>query len=77
MEAHHVLPKSKLKDLGITAHEDLYDERNGVGLCEYHHARHTNYAPGGRMPRELVPESVYDFAAEHTIEFLIDAEYPL
>lgn len=74
IEGHHLLPKSMLKRLGHDSHAVLFDERNGCGLCEYHHARHTNYRE--RVPRDLLPESVYDFAEEHRIGFMLDAEYP-
>lgn len=73
IQGHHILPKNALKRRNLEEH--LWDERNGVGLCEYHHGRHTNYVE--RMPRDLLPPVVYDFAAEIGVDYLIDYEYPL
>lgn len=77
-QAHHILPKSQLKSLarrlGFDLEFALTDSRNGMCLCEFHHSRHTNWRL--RVPRRLLPEAVYDFAAELHIEWLLDQEYP-
>lgn len=84
VEGHHVLPKHFLADAGIIhrkAKDDTveqlrirYDERNGVGLCTYHHGRHTDWHQ--RMPRRLVPAATFEFAAEHGLLHHLDREYP-
>lgn len=78
-QAHHILPKATLRDLarrlGFELAVALGDLRNGLCLCSYHHARHTNFVD--RVPRRLLPEGVHDFAAELHIEWLLDREYPL
>lgn len=73
IQGHHILPQQALKRAHLE--EFLWDERNGCGLCGYHHPRHTTYRE--RMPRALVPETAYKFAAELGVEWLIDGEYPL
>lgn len=72
IRAHHVLPKARLMREG--KHEHLWDERNGMALCEYHHTRHHGYAQ--RVPRDLVRDETFGFAAELDLEWLIDREYP-
>jgi hypothetical protein len=71
VQAHHVIPRSDLKRMGL--HDYLWDERNGIGLCAYHHHRHTVWRE--RMPRELVPAAAYEFAEELGIGWLLDREY--
>lgn len=77
-QAHHILPKSTLRDLarrlGFELAAALTDIRNGLCLCAYHHGRHTSFA--ARVPRALLPDGVHDFAAELNIEWLLDREYP-
>jgi hypothetical protein len=76
LEGHHLLPKRHLP-------EDVkWDETqvglelgsNGMCLCRYHHERHEHYAQ--RVPRVLLPTSVYDFAAKLNLGWLLDHEYP-
>lgn len=78
LQAHHIIKQEHLKGLARRLHLDLdlvlCDSRNGMSLCEYHHTRHTNHRQ--RVPRILLPEGVYDFAAELHIEWLLDREYP-
>lgn len=82
VEAHHVIPKHILVDERLMVRKSRaiaslsveYDERNGVGLCTYHHGRHTDWVQ--RMPRSLVPEETFEFADEHGILHRLDREYP-
>lgn len=73
IQAHHILPQHKLKQ--HNQHDHLWDERNGLGLCAYHHPRHTNWRQ--RVPRELIPAAAYEFAEEVKLAWLLDLEYPL
>lgn len=73
LQGHHAIPQSRLKSLDL--HYALWDIRNCMTLCGYHHPRHTNWRE--RVPRELVPLDVYDFCAELKIEWVLDHEYPL
>lgn len=72
MQAHHIIPKRHLKQEGLK--DLIWDERIALGLCGYHHARHENYRE--RVPRSLLPKSVYQFAEEHGLMWLLDREYP-
>lgn len=72
LEGHHVLPQQLLKREGL--HGKLWDVRNGLGLCRYHHARHESYAQ--RVPRDVVPNDAFDFADELGLGWAIDREYP-
>lgn len=72
MEGHHVLPKALLKREGFPG--KLWDARNALGLCRYHHARHENYVQ--RVPRDVVPNDAFDFADELGLGWAIDREYP-
>lgn len=73
LEAHHLLPK---RDLKRQHHADkLWDERNGMCLCELHHARHERYVH--RVPRSLLPAAAFEFADEVGLGWLLDAEYPV
>lgn len=70
--AHHVLPKQALKQEHL--HAFLWDKRNGMGLCEYHHTRHHNRIE--RVPRTLVTAATVEFAYELELGWLLDMEYP-
>lgn len=72
MQAHHVVPQRHLKRYGHELY--LWDQRNGLCLCEYHHARHENFTQ--RVPRVLLPTAVVAFVADLQLEWLLDAEYP-
>ena len=72
IEGHHILPKQALKREG---HGDkLWDVRNGIGLCQLHHANHEGHSD--RLPRTLLPAAAFDFAAELDLTWLLDREYP-
>lgn len=71
-EAHHVVPAQTLRREHLDAH--LYDERNGLSLCQYHHQRHENGTQ--RIPRAVLPAAAFEFAAELGLDWLIDRMYP-
>lgn len=72
-QAHHVLAQQHIKDhvrslrLADNAaavkllRRLLWDPDNGLSLCERCHHRH-EYAPGGRLPRDLIPARAWAFA---------------
>jgi hypothetical protein len=78
IEAHHIITQQQLKREGFEAW--LWDARNGMALCGWHHPRHHNYRQ--RVPRELLPAGVFAFAAElvsdrhpHGLGWILDTEY--
>lgn len=80
IEGHHIIAQRHLKKEGFE--DRLWDVRNGVGLCGYHHPRHEAFRQ--RIPRELLPPEVAAFAAELVndrhpdgLGWLLDKEYPL
>jgi hypothetical protein len=72
IEGHHVIAKRHLRREGFGGR--LWDIRNGMGLCAYHHARHENWTQ--RVPFELVPYDAFEFAAEVGLDWIIEREYP-
>lgn len=72
VEGHHVLAKRHLKREGFTGR--LWDTRNGMGLCRYHHQRHEHAIQ--RVPYALVPDCALEFAAELGLEHVVEREYP-
>lgn len=75
IEGHHVLAKRHLRGyLQMPLDEVRWDERNGIGLCVWHHQRHEHHVQ--RVPRWLLPDAVWSFAHEYDIEWLLDREYP-
>lgn len=73
IEAHHVLPKSALKQRGMERF--IWSaSAPGMGLCAYHHPRHTHYIQ--RVPRALVSVTIECFALLHNLCWLLDEEYP-
>lgn len=73
IEGHHIITQQHLRNLGFE-HADIWDERNGIALCAYHHHRHHRHKE--RLPRRLLPDGIFEFAATHRIEWLLDREYP-
>lgn len=80
IDGHHIIGKQDLRHEGLLD-EHEWDERNGVGLCRYHHARHEHWKE--RCPRELLPVIVFEFATEldaprsdEHFGALLDREYP-
>jgi hypothetical protein len=72
IQGHHVITKSRLKREGLS--DAVWDVRNGVPVCELHHAQH--HAHRERLPRELLPAGVFEFAADYGLGWVLDREYP-
>jgi hypothetical protein len=71
VEGHHVLAKRHLRNNG-EGHR-LWDTRNGIGLCTYHHHRHEHWMQ--RVPYGLIPDGALEFADEVDLLPLLDREY--
>lgn len=72
VQGHHAVSKSKLRQVGLTA--ACMDLRNRVGVCEHRHEQHTTgFRP---IPREVLPPSVFEFAAEMGLGWWLDKHYP-
>ena len=72
VQGAHIISQQHLKRLGLS--EFLWDTRNGMLLCAWHHNRHDRYLE--RVPRNQLPEGVEDFCEEHEIMYLLDKQYP-
>jgi hypothetical protein len=77
--AHHVLEKHELKKFartrGIDADEMLlWDIQNGMCLCEWHHQRHHQHKQ--RVPRTLLDDDHFQFAAKWKLDWYLDTLYP-
>lgn len=74
IQGHHPIERDKLKRWGL-AHL-IWDKRNGLGVCAYHHGRHTHAVQ--RIPRRLLRPETFEFADEINARFLLedDAVYP-
>lgn len=73
-QAHHAVPVSLLIDKGLGSHAG--DPRNGVPVTRRVHERHeTAYE---RILRSCLPTSVFEFAAEHGLEWYLERDqiYP-
>jgi hypothetical protein len=69
---HHVIAKQALRRRGL--HAFLWDRRNRMPLCEFHHQRHTlRYDP---VPSSLLSAEAREFAAELGLEWLLEKSYP-
>jgi hypothetical protein len=75
VQGAHIVPQDKLKRWGM--HDRLWDIRNGLGLCRFHHARH-DYAVQ-RCPRRLLPVEAFEFADEINARWVLedDTVWPL
>jgi len=73
LEANHIIDKNFLKRHGLRAH--LWDERNGLCLCRYHHGRHTSRIQP--VPRRLLPLAAFSFAEDMGVLWRLDHDYPL
>lgn len=72
IQGHHLIEQKRLKSRGLEAH--LWDVRNGMGICVYHHTRHGDYIQ--RIPRELLAPAAHEFAEEVGLTWLLDHLYP-
>lgn len=77
IEAHHVLPKSKLKQYarthGLEEAALVWDPRNGMPVRRSRHDRHTRGFD--RIPRADVPGSAVAFAEELGLDWVLDLQY--
>jgi hypothetical protein len=73
-EAHHAIPKARLKKLGLD--DLLWDPGNAVATCvEPCHRRHTNRSR--RIRRSELPRRVVEFAmAKPALKLAFELEYP-
>lgn len=72
VQGHHVLTQQALRKRGFE--EFLWDKRNRLATCEGAHMRHhTRIRP---IPRELLPDSAFEFAAELGLTWLLERVYP-
>jgi hypothetical protein len=71
MEGHHLIAEADLRRMKFPV-EVRFDPRLQLTLCVYHHTRHERWVE--RIPRELYPPSVFAFAAEHGLEWLLEKE---
>jgi hypothetical protein len=73
VQGHHAIGKQQLKRAGLRRF--LWDRRNRVPVCEHRHEQHTTgYRP---IERDLLPSSVFEFAAEIGLGWWLDRHYPV
>jgi hypothetical protein len=70
IQAHHIISKNFLKRMGLAAH--LWDVRNGLGLCAYHHERHERQHES--VPFRLLQPTVFEFADEIGLRHHLDTD---
>lgn len=70
IQGHHVIPKQVLKRTGLSAF--LWDVRNGIGLCAYHHERHERQREP--VPFDLLPAAAFEFADEIDMRHHLDTD---
>jgi len=73
IDGHHALPKGSLLRHGLS--EYVMDKRNRVALCRFHHEQH--HSRTVPLRRDLLPESVFEFAEETGLGWLLDRIYPV
>lgn len=69
LQCAHVLPKQRLKWLGL-APEAVYDVRAAIPLCHRHHNRHDRWLE--RVPPERIPRTAWDWAEENSLGALLE-----
>lgn len=72
IEAHHLVPRSKL---GRT-HPKLHDDDNLLPLCHLHHQMHHTQGREYRIARHHLTAAELTFVLEHTTPAWADAWYP-
>jgi hypothetical protein len=71
IDAHHIIPAQVLRSLGLRAY--LGDHRNRLAVRR---DLHLNHHSGTRpIPRELLPASVFEFAADIGLGWYLDKRY--
>ena len=68
---HHIIPRQYLIRGGQK--DKLWDVRNKLDLCGYHHGQHENAQQ--RVPKSLLPPEAFEFAKELHLEWVIDRYY--
>lgn len=71
VQGHHVVSREALRKRGLLAYE--MDLRNRLSVCERRHSQHTNKFKA--IPREVLPASVFEFAAELGFSYYLDRHY--
>jgi hypothetical protein len=76
LKAHHVITKQKLRrELGKKiAEEVMWDPRNGMTLCEFHHSQH--HCRAKPVPLEKLSHENWNFAMEHDLTYVLEITYP-
>jgi len=72
VEGHHAITRQALRTRGLAEHQ--WDRRNRVPLCDRAHTSH--HTASQRVPRELLPPAVFEFADELGLRWLLDRVYP-
>lgn len=72
VQGHHVITQQSLRKRGLD--DRLWDVRNGVGVCERAHARHTKAVQ--RIPYDRLPQAAIDFAVEAGLDWQLERYYP-
>lgn len=71
LEVHHIVPKRILKREGYA--DRLWDDRNALVLCRRCHERHELAVR--RVPFDLLPPQVHDFAEELGLGWVLERYY--
>lgn len=78
VQGHHVISQQTLRKVaserGLDVSAVLWDERNGIPVCESEHSAHTSAKK--RIPRSCLPLAAFQFAAELGLTWLIERDYP-
>jgi len=73
IDGHHAVPRGSLVRHGKS--EYVMDKRNRVPLCRFHHEQH--HSRTVPLRRDLLPASVFEFAEEVELGWLLDRIYPV
>lgn len=71
VDAHHIVYAQTLRRHGLGEH--VMRKENRLALCRRHHARH--HSGMEPVPRCLLPEAVFAFAAEVGLTWWLDKHY--
>lgn len=75
IEAHHVIPKQRIKRAIWSEPEReqaVWDPRNGMPVCQKHH--HQITVARIQVPKELVPAQTILFARQHGLEWSLERD---
>jgi hypothetical protein len=77
VQGHHVVSQAALrkvaKRFGYDLATLLWDERNGIAVCERCHSAHTSAKK--RIPVSVVPASAFEFADELGLRWQVERTY--